>query len=258
MTTSSLPSGLLGPALRLMQSMRLTAKLALVGLLTTVPLAFMTGQAVIVKNDLMQTARNERAGATALTALLEVTVQAQKHRGQTNVVLSGNTAAAAQLTPTRQALREAMDQLDQALQARPDWKLLAIWTETRQALEPLAAGQHGNDRAQVFRQHSEQIEALRRLALRLGETSEMLFDPAPATYFLADTAVDRLLPWTEAIAQLRGQGAGLLARGEASPAELAQMHKRIGQLETHRTASRTCVTHSNARASRPMRPGLRP
>ena len=55
----------------------------------------------------------------------------------------------------------------------------------------------------------------------VGETSGLLFDPAPATYFLMDVMVSRTLPWVEAVGVLRGSGAGLLARGDASSVEIA-------------------------------------
>jgi methyl-accepting chemotaxis protein len=54
-----------------------------------------------------------------------------------------------------------------------------------------------------------------------GETSGLLFDPEPASFFLMDLVVERFVPWTELMAQMRGNGAALLARADGADTALA-------------------------------------
>jgi methyl-accepting chemotaxis protein len=79
------------------------------------------------------------------------------------------------------------------------------------------------------------------LVQRSAEASGLMLDPVAETFYLMDLAVDRVLPWTEAAGLLRGQGAGLLARGDASPQELAQFAGRIALVEEQALMARVRV-----------------
>ena len=95
------------------------------------------------------------------------------------------------------------------------------WPAQRQAIEALTADANTEPRPKQFAAHSAQVSQLIDLVDYVGETSGLLFDPIPATNFLMDVMVSRTLPWVEAMGVLRGSGAGLLARGDASSVEIA-------------------------------------
>jgi hypothetical protein len=94
------------------------------------------------------------------------------------------------------------------------------WLPVRQALEALAQGRHDTARNTAFDQHTQQVDAMRERVRAAAEKSGLLLDPEAHSYFLMDVAVERLLPWTETLGRVRGEGAGLLARGDASSAAL--------------------------------------
>ena len=221
---------LLSPATGLMRRLRLPAKMALLVALVALPLLLLLVFALKETNDRLQVARNELAGARVVSALIDVAVSTQKHRGQTNMAMSGNAQAEQALTATREAWRRGLAAVDAEQAMIGQWGLDKDWQAVRQALEPLSQGRREGDRAAVFAAHTRQVKALRNLVSRVGESSGLLLDPEAATFFLMDITVERMLPLTEVAGLLRGQGAGLLARGEASPDELAQVAARVGML----------------------------
>ncbi len=214
-----------------MRNLRLPAKLALIGALALLPLFWLTTMWVLQQNEQLAFARNELDGARTVSALLDVAVWTQTHRGQTNMALSGNEAARGQLPDTRRQWQAALQKADEQLRSRPDWPLLADWARQREQLKALAQGQHPEERAAAFAAHTAQVNALEALMQRLGEQSQLLFDPEADSYFMAEMNTLRLLPWSETLGLLRGQGAGLLSKGEASPDERLALLSRLGVLQ---------------------------
>lgn len=220
------------PMLALMRRLPLPAKLTLLVACAIVPLLALTAVWLIQQQSQLRQTENELAGARAASALLDVAVWTQTHRGQTNMVLSGNAAARAKLPATRERLQTALQSADAVLSGRTQWPLSQRdWPTTRAALADLAAGRHSPERAPAFAEHTRQVQALRHLLQLASEQSQMLLDPASGTYFLAELLSSRILPATETAGLLRGQGAGLLTQGVATDAELMQLHGRIGLLE---------------------------
>ena len=219
--------GALQPAVRLMRQLRLPAKMGLIVALMTLPLALLVAHNLHLSTAQLEATTDERAGAEAVGRLLDVAVLTQVHRGQTNVAMSGNAQAEQDLPAVRERWKQALASADRAMAERADWGLGPQWASIRDALAPLAAGQRSGDQAAVFAAHTTQVAALRALVSRVGESSQLLFDPEAASYFLMDLAVNRALPMTEVAGLLRGQGAGLLAKGEATPSQLAAVSGRI-------------------------------
>jgi methyl-accepting chemotaxis protein len=223
---------LLRPAVRLMQRMSLPVKMAVIASLIAVPLIILTSRMLIDTQAQLRFTRNEVAGSQLASALLNVAVLGQMHRGQTNMAMSGNASADTMLSQTtRPKLKEALARADALVQAHSEWGLATDWQPIQTQLSALASGERsGGDKAAVFQAHTAQIRALRLLMSLLGERSELLFDPEASTFFLMDLPVERMLPFAESAGLLRGQGAGLLVQGSAEPAEMATVHGRLATL----------------------------
>ncbi len=207
----------LAPALGLLQTWRLSVKLGLMGALVCVPLVWLAQLAILELREQRHVTELETEGAQVVNALLDVAVQLQTRRGQANMLLSGKADVAGPLQATQTRLAETVRQADALLGRHPEWGAQAQWAPIRQQLEAWTQGLPQGDRAQLFRQHTEQVAALRSLVRRVGEDSKLLFDPEAATFFLMDLMVEHALDWTEQIGLLRGQGAGLLTKGQAEP-----------------------------------------
>ena len=220
----------LAPGLWLMRRLRLPWKLGLVGLTLFLPMLLLLVLHVQVLRQQKAITLAEAEGTRVVQTLLQVADGLQQHRGLTNRALSGDAAAAAPRDAVRATLLQSLAAVDQALAGVGSFQLDDRWPAVRQAIEALAQGRHDPQRVTAFRQHSEQVEALRTTVLLVGERSGLLLDPEAHTFFLMDLLVERTLPWTETLGLMRGQGAGLLSRGDASATERAQMLGRVEQV----------------------------
>ena len=221
---------LFAPARQVLQHLRLSTQLLLIAALTAVPLIALTARTLSQCGQQLQATANEVAGAQAVSALLEVAIQTQTHRGQTNLAMSGDTSADNAVADTRPKLLAAVQAASDQLARHPQWQLDRLWQPIADQLNRLGGGERLGDRAAVFQAHTQQVAALRELLQHLGERSGLLFDPEPDTYFMMALALQRALPFTEQAGLVRGQGAGLLARGQGSPQELALFQGRVALL----------------------------
>lgn len=220
----------LAPGARLMSGLGMRTKLALMSLLLFTPLIVVLINATTARLDSLQTVRSESAGAQAVQKILPVLTATQTHRGQTNLILSGQTAINADRQKTREGLRKAISEVDAVSASFPKLAIDKPWLPIKQELLVLVDDKGPAERGAAFALHTRQVEALRALVLHVAETSSLLLDPEAPTYFLMDLAVERFSPWVEALGRTRGFGAGVLARKDASQAdqtEVAMMGRQI-------------------------------
>ena len=207
----------LKPGVWLMRRLMLPTKLILMSLVLVVPLVVVSVALVTRLGEDIEFTRSELSGTRITTALAEVTTLVQQHRGQTNMLLSGAPAARDALAATRARLIQAVAAVDATVAERPDFELAATWQPLQQALAALPATEQMPAPA-AFALHSSHVEALMRMVYTVGERSQLLFDPQPASFFLMDMVVSRTGPWTEALGRIRGLGAGLLSQPAPVPA----------------------------------------
>ena len=87
-----------------MRKMRFATKLALMAVVVLVPMLVVLTQLLSRQNQELLITRSEIAGIRLVSDAGELIRQLQSHRGQTNMVLSGNTAAQAARDKTREAV----------------------------------------------------------------------------------------------------------------------------------------------------------
>ncbi len=221
----------LAPARAVMRRLDLRMKLGLVSGLALVPLAVVSWLTLSKATADLDFTRNELDGAVIVDATIEAVRRTQNHRGLSNLARSGDEKAGAALSDARTALLAALDRLDKSVAVRPDFELGAQVRAIRSALDELATQGTSGEAKAAFARHSEQVAKMRELALFTAERSGLILDPEAVTYFLMDVPVQRLIPWMEALARIRGMGAGLLARGNATPVETAEIDAMVGRLQ---------------------------
>jgi methyl-accepting chemotaxis protein len=219
---------LLRPGTSVMRRLRMPWKVGLIGLMLFVPMLILLLATLSDGQRMMVIARDERVGANLMRSTLKIADRLQAVRTLTHRVLNGDSAAKVPLDTARKHLAEVLASADASFAEVPQWS--DGWPALRDAVRPLSEGKHEALRNRAFAQFSEQIEALRGFVLLTAERSGLLLDPEASSHFLMDAAVERQLPWTEALGQLTGHGAGLLARGDASGGERAQVLGRVEQL----------------------------
>ncbi len=196
----------------LMRRMRFGVKLGLVTLVVLVPLCFIVAELLSRERSEIAVTRAELAGIAMVEDASALIRQLQTHRGQTNMVLSGNTEAQGARDKTRESLKAARDQLDAKVNSGSAAATSAAWRTLRERVDALIPSLQGKEAPASFALHTALIEDLNRFVYGIANESSLLFDPDPVTYSLMDMAVSRLIPWTEQVGRLRGQGAGLLSQ----------------------------------------------
>jgi methyl-accepting chemotaxis protein len=203
----------LKPGAALMRKLRLPAKLLILALVLLIPLLLITVSANLRLGEDIQVTQDEAAGGLWVQQIGALTREVQKHRGQTNMVISGNAGASDALAQTRQALNAEVAKLEAVMAQRPDFDLASEWAPLKSRIQALPALEQ-RSAPEAFATHTELIGLLLQLTHTAAERSSLLFDPVPATYFLMDILVSHTPAWSEMLGQIRGLGAGQLARPE--------------------------------------------
>jgi methyl-accepting chemotaxis protein len=214
-----------------MRQLRLPTKLGLLAAVLLVPLTVLCVLLLQRLGGEIRFAQSEAEGSHTLVQLASVMTAVQAHRGQTNMLLSGAPNVRAALDTTRSQLRQALDNTDAAITEFTAMGLSAEWGELKRTIEGLKSTET-DTAAQSFARHTALIGELRRFVYTVGERSNLLFDPEPATYFLMDMVVSRTPGWGEAIGRIRGQGAGQLSLPTPSPDEVGSLRVQLDALST--------------------------
>ena len=211
------------PGMALMRRLRFPAKMMLMAVVLLVPLAWLTGQALLASHELLKATRLEARGNPLLPLSLDVVTQVQKHRGLVLRRLAGDSGVDNELVKTRADLSAAASALQLALIERPEFDLQGQWQPVRQVLDRLGKGEYPIDATQAFNLHSEQVIALRHLILRAAEDSGLLLDPEGSPFHLMHFSVEPLVSWTESLSQLRSKGADLVHKGDVGAEDRAEI-----------------------------------
>jgi methyl-accepting chemotaxis protein len=203
----------LKPGAALMRKLRLPVKLSILSLVLVIPLLLITVSANLRQGEAIQVTRDEADGMLWVQQIGGLTRAVQTHRGQTNMVILGNTGARDALGQTRQSLAAEVAKLDAVMALRPDFDLANEWAPLKSRIQALPELEQ-RSAPEAFAAHTDLLGALRQLTYTAAERSSLLFDPVAATYFLMDMVVSQTPVWAEMLGQIRGLGAGQLARPE--------------------------------------------
>lgn len=220
----------LRPGMWLMRQMRFASKLGLLALVLLVPLVVLVLQTIAAQNRDVAAAGTKLEGIALVDDTRELIRQLQTHRGLTNRVLLGDTAAQAQRDVIRVALSRARDALDARFAASRSPVNLKAWSGYRSRLDGLVAALEGQAAQANFALHTVLIEDLIRFTYGIAEDAGLLFDTDPASYLLMNMTVSRLLPWTEQLGRLRDHGDGLLSQPAMTESEAARVQTRVDAL----------------------------
>jgi methyl-accepting chemotaxis protein len=223
-------SKILYPGYWLMRKMRFGVKLGLVTAVVLIPMLYVAVTLSAREQSDIAIAQSELQGVDLVDAASTVIRQLQTHRGQTNMVLSGNAQAQGPRDATRVDIKAARDTLDKLMVGTPGPLSGKAWQGLRDRIDGLAAALEGKSASDSFAQHTVLIDDMARFIYGLANESQLLFDPDPVTYALMDMSVSRLIPWAEQVAHLRGQGAGLLSQASVDPEGVVRVQTRLEAL----------------------------
>ncbi len=237
---------LLKPGMSLMRRLHFPAKMVLMGLVLTVPLGWLTVQSIREVHGRLEGTRAEVGGAEISIRILDLIVLTQKHRGLVNRALAGDTGVGAALADTRNRLLAATSAAQRGVEASAIPSLSQPWSALAADLRRMAAGEVPRDARASFQWHTDSVEAQWRFVMLAADQSQLLLDPEPATFHLMHLAVEQVVPWSEALARMRGEGAALLRRSDRAP-EASQAVFMHQQLMAHQIAAAQLSVEALAR-----------
>ena len=215
------------PGVTLMRHLRLSSKLGVLSLVLIVPLLLTSIFLLSRLNAEIRVTQNALHGAELVQIIGQAVREVQQHRGQTNLLLSGDAAAPQALEQVRQRLVTQSGVLDRAIAGLPGFELQTEWGPLKAQIEALTTSDK-KDVEQAFAQHTQAIRALHQLTHSAAERSSLLFDPVPASYFLMNLVVSHTPAWSELLGQIRGLGAGHLARSGPSADRMLPVLVQVG------------------------------
>lgn len=230
-------SGLLTPAVALMNRLPYARKFGLIALVFAIPMAVFVGLLVTEINTTIEFAAKERLGVQYIKALRPLMEHLPQHRGMMNAVLNGNDALRGKLPEKRAQVDadiKAVEDANAALGATLDTS--AKWQEFKSRWEEFKTQLDSVDAASSFRTHSALIADLSGLVAHVGDTSNLILDPDLDSYYLMDAVVSRLPAISESVAQIRGLGAGIAARKGITEQERVRLIFQMTSSQEHSAA----------------------
>ncbi|MDD2713050.1 MAG: methyl-accepting chemotaxis protein [Simplicispira sp.] len=182
-------------------------------------------------------AQQEVRGAPPLLALNKVVQLIQVHRGISAGMLRGDEALAASRPAVRDAVANAIQEVDMRLAATPPLPAqMAIWSQARQtwtALEQAVASRSVQP-GQSLVQHTQLIATVMQLNGALLSTYGLRTDPYDDTHALIQASLVHAPMLGEKLGVMRAQGVGFLSSGEL-PAQgkgvLQSLQQRVLELQ---------------------------
>ncbi len=228
----------------LIHRLRLSHKFGLLALLGALMLAPpMTYYLVDAEAELAST-RQEVAGLQPSAALLKLIRLTQQHRGLTATVLGGKAEAEGQRAERQREVDQALGEFAALAAGIEDPKFAEGWQQVQQQWKTLSAqvAQRQLAAPASFAGHSALVELQLDLHGRIVSHYGLDLDPEPLSYHLVIATMTQLPQLTEQLGKLRGSGAGILARGQATVADRAmlgglsesargEMHRLLATLE---------------------------
>ena len=209
----------------LIHRLRLSHKFGLLALLGALMLAPpMTYYLVDAEAELAST-RQEVAGLQPSAALLKLIRLTQQHRGLTATVLGGKAEAEGQRAERQREVDQALGEFAALAAGIEDPKFAEGWQQVQQQWKTLSAqvAQRQLAAPASFAGHSALVELQLDLHGRIVSHYGLDLDPEPVSYHLVIATMTQLPQLTEQLGKLRGSGAGILARGQATVADRAML-----------------------------------
>lgn len=230
MSDNSERLGILAPGVAALRRIRLPAKLSILAAVLLIPLLLLAFSLAVRQQADLTVTHSEIEGVELIRPVMRAVTLIQKHRGQTNVMLSGNAKILPDLERTRQALNQALAETEKAVASTHTFETAAAWQTLVPRIKDLAASTQGASVADSFALHSVLVSDLRQFVYVLGESSGLLYEPEAAPYHLAEAVLTRMIAMSEQLGQARGAGAGLLSQTTVDPQAAAAMRMRLQTL----------------------------
>ncbi|MFZ6815980.1 methyl-accepting chemotaxis protein [Undibacterium sp. Rencai35W] len=224
-----LVSRIMHPCSVIMGKISLRTKLLCMAATFALPMLILSVNITLKYQQDLDIAAEEANGIGLSRQVMDLIIETQKHRGLTNLKFAGQDVEQP-LTATRGKLKDQLKRINDLVMASPALELGASWKALSEQIQQLADGKLAATAADNLSQHHQLVAEGIRFLLLEAEKTGLVLDPEAATYFLMDTAIQKMPSWIENLAQLRGLGSGFAKKGDLDFADKAVLISKIEAL----------------------------
>lgn len=222
----------LGPAIKLMNRLRFSMKMALMGAVALAVCSILMFQAMSQLGAQLVQANSEQVGLDYLRALNEMAGAMQRHRGRANAMLNGDKAAGEHMIKAAADADAAWGKLESIGRANESVighdKSSARLGQQWAALKNEVAGL---DARTSLARHDAAIDLAIQLMRDAAESSQLMLDPNFESFQLVDMVVNYLPVMNESNGRLRARAVGMASRKAATSADLLELSLFSGQAQ---------------------------
>ena len=220
---------LFSPAIALMNRLGYTKKFTLLALVSTAAFAIVVYGLYDALDNEIKIAQRELEGLALIKPILKIIQPVQQHRGFSVALLSGNEAMREGCTVKEREVSQAFDEmarkLPPGLSGAEDWRSIkADWKRLQKEHLDMTV----ND---DFAAHTRLIERLLIFQVAVADEYALTLDPRMDTYYLIDTAINKLPVALEHMGQLRAHYTAILTRKQIGEGQKINIYKTIGMLD---------------------------
>ncbi len=218
------------PAITLLNRMGYTKKFTLLWLMSLVAIAVVVYSLFASLERVIQPSQRELQGLTLMGPISRTVQFIQQHRGISAALLGGSQAMQDRRTATEREAAEtfkAMEgMLPPGLSSNEDFRRIkAGWERLRKE------GLHWTI-DENFAAHTRLIDQIQLFELSVADDYALTLDPEIHTFYLIDTAVNKLPHALEHLGQLRAYGTGILTKKQITEPQKARLNGLIAELNS--------------------------
>jgi len=217
------------PAIALMNRLGYTKKFSLLALVSTVAFAVVVYGFYDTVDKETKTARRELEGLALIGPIFQAVQSLQLHRGLSVVLLSDNETMRGRRAVEERETAQAFEALKGKLP--PEQRETEGWRNIEAGWERLQKEGLGMAAVDNFAAHTRLIAQLLTFQVEVADEYALTLDPLIDTYYLIDTAINKLPGVLEHLGQLRAYGSGILVRKQHGEKQRENIFKIIGMLD---------------------------
>ncbi|HEU0234691.1 MAG TPA: EAL domain-containing protein [Gallionella sp.] len=216
------------PAIVLLNRVGYTKKFALLWLLSMVAIAVVVYSLFVSLDRIIHPSRRQLEGLVLVKPISQAVQAIQLHRGISAALLGGNETMrdrrVAKENEAAAAFNAMEGKLPAGLAAGKDFQLIkSNWERLRKEGLNLTV-------AENFTAHTRLVGQLQQFEIFVADEYLLTLDPELASFYLIDTAVNKLPHVLEHLGQIRAYGTGILAEKQINEFQKADLRVMVAEL----------------------------
>jgi len=219
---------LFAPAIALLNRYSYTRKFTLLWLVSLLAIAVVVYSLLVNLNRVIQPSQLQLEGIALLKPVSRTVQAIQLHRGISAALLSGDEALRDRRAAKEMEIAGLLDAMEKLLS--PELAAGEVFRNIKADWARLRKEGLNWTTAENFAAHVRLIEQIYSLELVIGDEYGLILDPEASTFYLIDTALNKLPHALEHLGQLRAYGAGILASKQISGQQRDELNTLIIEL----------------------------